>query len=100
VLVPAVETSLSTRRVLVTDWVHAEGFAAMKGLPDAERDRLGETIFRFFFATAREHGLALGDPHPGNLLHAPTGASSRSTSGWCARCPPATPSARRRSTAP
>jgi predicted unusual protein kinase regulating ubiquinone biosynthesis (AarF/ABC1/UbiB family) len=70
VLVPAVDTSLSTRRILVTDWVDGTGFGGMKELPDAERDRLGETIYRFFFATAREHGLALGDPHPGNFLRA------------------------------
>jgi predicted unusual protein kinase regulating ubiquinone biosynthesis (AarF/ABC1/UbiB family) len=68
VLVPRVDTELSTRRVLVTDWVDGEGFAVMKELEDAERDRLGETMFRFFFATAREMDLALGDPHPGNLM--------------------------------
>jgi len=68
VLVPRVDTELSTRRVLVSDWVDGEGFAVMKELGDAERDRLGETMFRFFFATAREMDLALGDPHPGNLM--------------------------------
>jgi predicted unusual protein kinase regulating ubiquinone biosynthesis (AarF/ABC1/UbiB family) len=73
VLVPGVDTSLSTRRVLVTDWVDAEPFGVMRERDDATRDRLGETILRFFFATAREHGLALGDPHPGNLLHARDG---------------------------
>jgi predicted unusual protein kinase regulating ubiquinone biosynthesis (AarF/ABC1/UbiB family) len=67
--VPAVDTALSTRRVLVTEWVDGDGFAQMKAEDDATRDRLGETAFRFFFATAKEQGLALGDPHPGNLLH-------------------------------
>ena len=73
VLVPAVDTSLSTRRVLVTTWADGIGFGGMKALADADRDRLGETIFRFFFASAREHGVALGDPHPGNFLAAPDG---------------------------
>ena len=73
VLVPGVDTTLSTRRVLVTDWVDAQDFRAMKVLPDAERDRLGEILYRFFFATAAEHGLALGDPHPGNVLRAGDG---------------------------
>ena len=68
VLVPRVDTELSTRRVLVSDWVDGDGFAVMRQLGDAERDRLGETIFRFFFASAREMDLALGDPHPGNLM--------------------------------
>src|SRR4051812_13605400 len=69
VVVPQVDTSLSTRRVLVTEWIDGGPWSEMKALPDADRDRLGETIFRFFFATAREHGIALGDPHPGNFLH-------------------------------
>jgi predicted unusual protein kinase regulating ubiquinone biosynthesis (AarF/ABC1/UbiB family) len=73
VLVPGVDTALSTRRVLVTDWVDAQDFRVMKTLPDAERDRLGEILYRFFFATAAEHGLALGDPHPGNVLRAGDG---------------------------
>ena len=73
VIVPTVDTSLSTRRVLVTEWVDGTGWDAMKRLPDADRDRLGETIYRFFFATPREHDLALGDPHPGNFLHAADG---------------------------
>src|SRR5918997_880978 len=50
VLVPGVDTSLSTRRVLVTDWVQARDFRVMKTLPDPERDRLGEILYRFFFA--------------------------------------------------
>ncbi|MEA2296710.1 MAG: hypothetical protein QOE86_4349 [Solirubrobacteraceae bacterium] len=66
--VPAVDTSLSTRRVLVTEWIDGIDYDAVKALPDPDRDRFGETAFRFFFATAREHGIALGDPHPGNLL--------------------------------
>jgi predicted unusual protein kinase regulating ubiquinone biosynthesis (AarF/ABC1/UbiB family) len=73
VLVPGVDTTLSTRRVLVTDWVHARDFRVMRELPDAERDRLGEILYRFFFATAAEHGLALGDPHPGNVMLAADG---------------------------
>jgi predicted unusual protein kinase regulating ubiquinone biosynthesis (AarF/ABC1/UbiB family) len=73
VLVPGVDTTLSTRRVLVTDWVEARDFRVMRELPDAERDRLGEILYRFFFATAAEHGLALGDPHPGNVMLAADG---------------------------
>jgi predicted unusual protein kinase regulating ubiquinone biosynthesis (AarF/ABC1/UbiB family) len=70
VRVPAVDTELSHRRVLVTEWIDGIDYDAVKELPDADRDRFGETAFRFFFATAREHGVALGDPHPGNLLRA------------------------------
>ena len=51
----------------------ARASATMRERPDAERDRLAEIIFRFFHDTAGRLGLALGDPHPGNLLLAEDG---------------------------
>jgi predicted unusual protein kinase regulating ubiquinone biosynthesis (AarF/ABC1/UbiB family) len=71
--VPAVLTDLSTRRVLVTEFVDGASFGAAKAAPDAERDRIGEIVHRFYFDTARRLGLALGDPHPGNFLLARDG---------------------------
>ena len=68
VLVPAVHTELSHRRVLVTDWVEGIGFDDVGRQPDAVRDRYAEIVYRFFYGTALELGLALGDPHPGNYL--------------------------------
>ena len=68
VFVPGVDTELSTRRVLVTDWVDAKPFSAMQAQDDAGRDHIGEIMYRFFWATAVEQGIALGDPHPGNML--------------------------------
>ncbi len=66
--VPAVDTELSHRRVLVTDWIDGQGFDEVTGEPDAVRDRYAEIVYRFFYGTVRELGLALGDPHPGNYL--------------------------------
>jgi hypothetical protein len=54
--------------VLVTDLVEGRRFAAVKQLPDAERDRFGEILFRFFFGTLKHLRRAAGDPHPGNYL--------------------------------
>ncbi|MEA2340362.1 MAG: hypothetical protein QOG11_439 [Solirubrobacteraceae bacterium] len=71
--VPGVLTELSTRRVLVTEFVDGAPFAAAKAEPDAERDRIGEIVHRFYYDTAGRLGLALGDPHPGNFLLAPDG---------------------------
>ena len=71
--VPGVLTELSTRRVLVTELVDGEGFGFVRTLPDAERDRAAEIIFRFFHDTARRLGIACGDPHPGNVLLAANG---------------------------
>jgi predicted unusual protein kinase regulating ubiquinone biosynthesis (AarF/ABC1/UbiB family) len=71
ILVPGVDTELSTRRVLVSDWVDGIGFDEVVEQPDAERDRYAEIVYRFFYGTARHLGLALGDPHPGNYLLCP-----------------------------
>ncbi|WP_354698511.1 hypothetical protein DSM112329_04193 [Paraconexibacter sp. AEG42_29] len=76
VAVPGVLTDLSTRRVLVTEFVDGTGFAEMRTRAEAARDRDGEVIYRFFHDTAGRLGLALGDPHPGNIL---LGADGRVT---------------------
>jgi predicted unusual protein kinase regulating ubiquinone biosynthesis (AarF/ABC1/UbiB family) len=68
VYVPAVDTHLSRRRVLVTERIEGRKFEAVKRLGDAERDRYGEILFRFFFGTLKHLRRAAGDPHPGNYL--------------------------------
>jgi predicted unusual protein kinase regulating ubiquinone biosynthesis (AarF/ABC1/UbiB family) len=66
--VPAVYTSLSSRRVLVTELLEGRRFEEVKQLEASERDRFGEIVFRFFFGTMSHLGRASGDPHPGNYL--------------------------------
>ncbi|NKY87118.1 ABC1 kinase family protein [Nocardia veterana] len=59
--------------VLVTDLVDGRPFQELRSLPDAERTRLGELIYRFYItALFTEHEFC-GDPHPGNILLAPDG---------------------------
>jgi predicted unusual protein kinase regulating ubiquinone biosynthesis (AarF/ABC1/UbiB family) len=71
--VPRVDTALSTRRVLVSEYVDGLRFDAVRGLDEGERDRYGETVFRFFFGLLYRDRIALGDPHPGNYLLRPDG---------------------------
>src|SRR4051794_13703431 len=66
--VPPVDTQLSHRRILVTELLKGRRFEEVKQLPDAERDRFGEIVFRFFFGTLKHTRRAAGDPHPGNYL--------------------------------
>ena len=73
VFVPAVDTTLSTRRVLVSEFVEGSGFAAVKQLDEAGRDRFGEIVYRFFWGLLTNERLAAGDPHPGNYLLRPDG---------------------------
>lgn len=67
VVVPEVVTRLSREKVLVTEWVDGMSFEEIKQLPQADRDRFGEIVFRFFFGSLYRIGHFSGDPHPGNF---------------------------------
>ena len=73
ILVPDVITSLSRERVLVTEFVAGAGFEEVKTRPQAERDRVGEILFRFYFGCMYRHHQFSGDPHPGNSMLLPDG---------------------------
>jgi predicted unusual protein kinase regulating ubiquinone biosynthesis (AarF/ABC1/UbiB family) len=73
ILVARVHTGLSTRRVLVTDYVEGLGAQEIAALPDAERDRVGELVFRFYFGLAWRDGIVAGDPHADNCVLCPDG---------------------------
>lgn len=89
VRVPAVDTALSTRRVLVTEYVEGESFEVVKRLGEAERDRFAEVCFRFFFGLLTREHIAAGDPHPGNVLLAADGTVVVLDFGLIRHVPPA-----------
>ncbi len=68
IVVPEVVSELSHEHVLVTDFVHGVGFEQLKEYPQAERDRIGEIVFRFFLGCLYRHRQFSGDPHPGNFM--------------------------------
>jgi predicted unusual protein kinase regulating ubiquinone biosynthesis (AarF/ABC1/UbiB family) len=68
IVVPDVVTALSRERVLVSEFVSGVGFEELKGRPQAQRDRIGEIVFRFFLGCLYRHRQFSGDPHPGNFL--------------------------------
>jgi predicted unusual protein kinase regulating ubiquinone biosynthesis (AarF/ABC1/UbiB family) len=68
IVVPEVVTSLSRERILVSDYVHGTGFETVKGYSQADRDRFGEILFRFYFGCLYRHHQFSGDPHPGNSM--------------------------------
>jgi predicted unusual protein kinase regulating ubiquinone biosynthesis (AarF/ABC1/UbiB family) len=88
VLVPRVDTELSTRRVLVTEWVDGMAFDDVTRQPDDVRDRYAQIVYRFFYVTALELGVALGDPHPGNYLLRDDGRVAFLDFGMMRRLPP------------
>jgi predicted unusual protein kinase regulating ubiquinone biosynthesis (AarF/ABC1/UbiB family) len=66
--VPDVVTSLSARRVLVSEWVDGRPFAELLQLPEDERGRIGEAIYRFFYGSLHWLGRFNVDAHPGNYM--------------------------------
>src|SRR4051794_35053292 len=87
-LVPGVDTGPTTRRVLVTDWVDGISFDEVTRKPDDVRDRYAQIIYRFFYLTALDLGVALGDPHPGNYLLCDDGRVGFLDFGMMRRLPP------------
>ena len=66
--VPRVYHELTTPRVLVQEYIAGRPFSSALEWPQAERDRIGEIIFRYAFGSIYRHYLFNGDPHPGNYL--------------------------------
>ena len=71
--IPEVVSSLSRERVMVSEYVEGLRFEAFKNDPQADRDRIGEILYRFYFGCLYRHGQFSGDPHPGNSLLMPDG---------------------------
>jgi len=69
-----VHSDLSSRRVLVSDYVAGERFEAVRAASEVQRDRYAEVVFRFFFGLLYRDQVALGDPHPGNYLSCADGS--------------------------
>src|SRR4051794_31678817 len=68
IYVPDVVTRLSRSRVLVSEWVDGMGFEDVKVLPQAERDRFGEIVYRFCFGSIFHLRHFNADAHPGNYV--------------------------------
>jgi predicted unusual protein kinase regulating ubiquinone biosynthesis (AarF/ABC1/UbiB family) len=59
--------------VLVSEYIEGDRFEEVRRADEAQRDRYGEIVFRFFFGLLYRDRIALGDPHPGNYLLRPDG---------------------------
>jgi len=70
--VPRVFTEVSTRRVLVTEYLPGEAFQDIRRRPQPERDLFAEMLVRFYWGALARTGRCTADPHPGNyVLHQP-----------------------------
>ncbi len=66
--VPSVLPEYSTRRVMTSELVVGAKFDEVLGWPQAQRDQIAETLFRFTFGSIYRLAAFNGDPHPGNYL--------------------------------
>ncbi|OZF31422.1 ATP-binding protein [Rhodococcus sp. 14-2496-1d] len=66
--VPDAIEGMCTRRVLVTEFFDGIAFDRIRSLPAAERDRIGEIVYRFYIGSLYRYDEFCGDPHPGNML--------------------------------
>ncbi|HMY15126.1 MAG TPA: AarF/ABC1/UbiB kinase family protein [Polyangium sp.] len=74
ILIPEVHHSLTTRRVLTTDFCEGMSYAEFcKNGTQEARNRAGETIWRFTFRAMLRYGVLYADPHPGNYRFLPDG---------------------------
>ncbi|MEV4128255.1 AarF/ABC1/UbiB kinase family protein [Nocardia sp. NPDC049707] len=73
ILVPRSLPELSTTRVLVSEYVPGKGFEEIRQLPAAERNQIGEIIYRFYVGSLFSFNEFCGDPHPGNVMLADDG---------------------------
>jgi predicted unusual protein kinase regulating ubiquinone biosynthesis (AarF/ABC1/UbiB family) len=73
IAVPRAFPEHSGTRVLVTEYFPGIGFDAIRELPVAERNRIGEIVYRFYVGSLYTFYEFCGDPHPGNLLLGPDG---------------------------
>lgn len=68
IVVPRTLVEHCTTRVLVSEYLPGRSFEEARNLPAAERDRIGEIIYRFYVGSLFEFAEFCGDPHPGNVL--------------------------------
>lgn len=73
IVVPDTIASLCTDNVLVTEFVEGVSFQHIRRLPEADRARIGELVYRFYITGMFRDGEYCADPHPGNILLADDG---------------------------
>lgn len=74
IVIPRVFHSLTTRRVLTTEFIVGQDYAVFtESATDEERDRATAAIWRFMLYPLFAHGLLYADPHPGNYRFLPNG---------------------------
>ncbi|MQY17515.1 ABC1 kinase family protein [Nocardia macrotermitis] len=73
ILVPDSIEEYCRPSILVSEFVDGQSFDRLRKLPETDRDRCGELIYRFYIDPVFTAYEFCGDPHPGNILLAADG---------------------------
>jgi predicted unusual protein kinase regulating ubiquinone biosynthesis (AarF/ABC1/UbiB family) len=73
IVVPKVYPDYCRARVITQEYIEGERFMTAFAKSQEERNRIGETLFRFFYGSLNRFLLFSADPHPGNYLLLPEG---------------------------
>lgn len=82
VRIPPVVREFSSRRVLTSEWAAGASLYELLDRPQAEKDLIGEELFRFWCDAVFRLRLFNGDPHPGNYFFGVGGGASVPTPIW------------------
>ncbi len=72
--IPRVFQHLSTRRILVSEYIDGMTFTEIQQADPAVRDRASVTLFRYYWESLFVHNYVNADPHPGNYIFHPDGS--------------------------
>ncbi len=89
VRVPAPVFELTTRRLLVMEWLEGRPLLDFTDAPQAVRDDLAARLFRAWYRPFYDYGVVHGDPHPGNYTVAADGTLDLLDFGCVRIFPPA-----------
>jgi predicted unusual protein kinase regulating ubiquinone biosynthesis (AarF/ABC1/UbiB family) len=73
IVVPQVYPDYCRTRVITQEFIDGEPFMSALEWSQEDKDRLAETLFRFFYGSLNRFYLFSADPHPGNYLLLPEG---------------------------
>ncbi len=73
IFVPRVFEQLTSKRVLVSEWVEGMTMEQAASQPEAQRCRYAQALWRFVFRGNLVGGAFNADPHPGNYIFHPDG---------------------------
>jgi hypothetical protein len=68
IVIPRVFPDHCRTRVITQEFIEGDSFLSALEWDKADRDRLGEIVFRFFYGSLNRFRLFSADPHPGNYL--------------------------------